>query len=654
MIQAGLVLVLVLATPANGQWSPGGVSVCGTSGRPYFPRMAADGAGGVYVTWRDLRDYSTTDEDVYLQRITAAGTIAPGWPAGGLPLCTLPLPQDPSDLVHDGQGGVLVVWIDFRDALNGLAQDVYAQRVLGDGTIAPGWPADGAPVTRARDYQSVPVIAADGTGGAYVAWDDRRDEAALGFDVYAQHLTPTGGVAPGWPEDGLPVATLAGGQVSPRILADDDGGVVLVWSDGGLPEEVRLFGTRLRADGSVAPGWDWNTLLLGDRPRKELAADGAGGFFVGCATFHSQFIDSDGEYFAQRFGFDGAVAPGWPEGGVRVCGAPGQRGGLRVAPDGLGGLLLAWQDYRSGLEIYASRILADGSLAPGWTVDGVLVSDPSAGLSEYGAVIATDGLGGAYLAWEREGGGRRVMLQHLDAFGQLAAGWPAGGLEVIPTTTSDFDPVIASDDAGGAIVVWEYRLGSQLRAQRYQGDGPVAVALALASVVAEPERVALLWQGAGAGVLAAQVERRTTGGTWELLGTAQPEGADRLRFEDRAVTPGERYAYRLAYRDGDLVRYTPEAWVEVPTALALALEGFRPNPVVDAVRVAFTLPSAAPVRLELLDLAGRRVAEHDLGGLGPGRHLLHLDQAAHLAPGLYLLRLTHGARTLTARGAVVR
>jgi hypothetical protein len=67
--------------------------------------------------------------------------------------------------------------------------------------------------------------------------------------------------------------------------------------------------------------------------------------------------------------------------------------------------------------------------------------------------------------------------------------------------------------------------------------------------------------------------------------------------------------------------------------------------------VRFTLPTDAPARLELLDVAGHRIASHEVGA---DQHTLHLGAGQHLAPGLYLVRLTQGANPRTTRVAVLR
>src|SRR5262249_32616450 len=59
---------------------------------------------------------------------------------------------------------------------------------------------------------------------------------------------------PGWPLDGLGVATTAGDQTAPDLVADGSGGAYLTWQDRpGADADIRAL--RLAGDGSPAPGW---------------------------------------------------------------------------------------------------------------------------------------------------------------------------------------------------------------------------------------------------------------------------------------------------------------------------------------------------------------------------------------------------------------
>src|SRR5439155_11089082 len=157
----------------------------------------------------------------------------PEWPADGLPIVVLPSAQEFSGLAPDGLGGALVAWEDWRNPPLGNS-DAYIQRVLGDGALAPGWALYGNPAELAPRPQSVPRVAPDGVGGAYILWEDDRDHFTTGTDAYAQHLTPMGTVAPGWPSDGLALCALPGNQGGGYffVMPDDSAGALFIWGDG--------------------------------------------------------------------------------------------------------------------------------------------------------------------------------------------------------------------------------------------------------------------------------------------------------------------------------------------------------------------------------------------------------------------------------------
>jgi hypothetical protein len=89
---------------------------------------------------------------------------------------------------------------------------------------------------------------------------------------------------------------------------------------------------------------------------------------------------------------------------------------------------------------------------------------------------------------------------------------------------------------------------------------------------------------------------------------------------------------------------------------SFALRGAWPNPAAGGrLSIAFSLPSGAPATLELIDLLGRRMLSRDVGGLGPGSHVVDLSQeAANLHAGVYAVRLTQAGRSLTTKIAFMR
>jgi hypothetical protein len=95
-----------------------------------------------------------------------------------------------------------------------------------------------------------------------------------------------------------------------------------------------------------------------------------------------------------------------------------------------------------------------------------------------------------------------------------------------------------------------------------------------------------------------------------------------------------------------------------PIALQLAFSPPRPNPAREQTSFRLALPSAAPVRVEIFDVTGRRVrllAQTDFAaGLMDLGFDLRDDAGVRLARGIYLVRACLGATVFTQRLVVVK
>jgi len=652
-----VVLALMLSSLASpsasapSQWTQNGVPACvlpECGGR--VPLVCEDGTGGALIAWQTDRD---GNEDIYVRRLLGNGVLAPGWPAIGTPAATTPGDERLLELVSDGNGGAFVAWYDWPN------YDSYVQHVLGNGQIAPGWPADGLSLAPGQEVN--PRMLPDGTGGVFVVWETGTGEG--GGDIFAQHLSLDGAPVSGWHDGGIPVCTATGNQGGADLAADGEGGIIIAWADGRDYFFGEFYAQRITWSGTLATGWPVDgkrvVAALGVGPIRGIVPDGAGGAYLAWQYQHDPNM-SDWEVFAIRLRGDGTVAPGWPASGLRLTPGLGYQQLSSVVADSLGGVLLGWFDQVHPPAIgYVMRLRPDGTPAPGWPAGGSRVSD----LEGYvlSPRLAPDGFGGSYVAYVVTGAGYHGYVQRLSSTGTLAPGWPGPGVPlVVPTEFYAFQQVdlaVTTDRRGGAIVTWDdTRNGSQYQiyAQRYIGDGPTPVLVSLVSAQALPDRVVLAWHDPSRAVGDATVYRRRDGQQWAALGHASFDGAGRLQFEDTGISPGERYAYRLGWREVVSEYFSAETWVDVPVALALALEGARPNPAVGSFTVAFTLPRADAATLELLDVAGRRVLAREVGSLGPGQHQIRLGECGCTPPGMYWLRLTNAGRALLKRVAVVK
>jgi hypothetical protein len=166
----------------------------------------------------------------------------------------------------------------------------------------------------------------------------------------------------------------------------------------------------------------------------------------------------------------------------------------------------------------------------------------------------------------------------------------------------------------------------------------------------------------GAGILAVDVALSRDGGarwqtlargvtdttwTWNVSGPYTTQA--RIRVADPAV-PG-----RATVGDSNFT-ILPAALLGAGGTIpaGLALRGVWPNPARGTAHVWLTLAGGEPARLELLDLAGRRVHTRELAGLGAGPHRVDLTELHSLRPGLYFIRLSQAGRRATGKLIVAR
>jgi probable HAF family extracellular repeat protein len=181
-------------------------------------------------------------------------------------------------------------------------------------------------------------------------------------------------------------------------------------------------------------------------------------------------------------------------------------------------------------------------------------------------------------------------------------------------------------------------------------DVATSTQASVVSAEAESDRTRLEWWVATAS--AVTIDRREGDLDWRPVGAFRPQN-DRILLEDPDVQPGRRYGYRLRWIDaGGAEVVAGEVWIDMPPRSGLALLGARPHPARLPLTIAFTLPAAGEVVLDLFDVSGRRASTSGPRHLPPGSHVLPLGGAS--APGVYLARLTFGDRTLETRVVVLR
>lgn len=220
-----------------------------------------------------------------------------------------------------------------------------------------------------------------------------------------------------------------------------------------------------------------STALLG-QTGAQAVSDNQGGMIVVWEDRRS----GNAEIYVQRLNSLGT--PLWTVNGVVVCEATGDQILPSIVSDGAGGAIVAWQDRRNGTDydIYVQRIDADGVAQ--WVANGVQLSGASD--NQLAPRLTTDGANGAIVVWEdrRSGAEYDVYAQRVDAGG--SALWLANGVSVVSLAEHQLTPRVVSDSAGGAIIAWaDYRSASHydIYAQRLNASGAAQWTLNGVSVV---------------------------------------------------------------------------------------------------------------------------------------------------------------------------
>ena len=237
--------------------------------------------------------------------------------------------------------------------------DIYAQRLNAAG--AEQWTSCGVPVRALpSDVGYNLAVVSDGSGGAIIAWSDPR--ASAGFDIYAQHVNLTGAML--WTANGVAVCTAAESQAPPVAVTDGSGGVWIAWDDARSGSNGDIYARHIAANGvpqGVANGLALCT-AVDDQFRAAIAPDESGGVVVAWQDERT----GTGDIYAQRVNSAGTSL--WTTDGIAVCSQASHQESPDIASDGSGGAVVVWMDWRispAGVSAYAQRVNSAGAIQ--WT-----------------------------------------------------------------------------------------------------------------------------------------------------------------------------------------------------------------------------------------------------------------------------------------------
>lgn len=419
-----LVVIVAVLLAAPRPALADGAPVCIVNGEQVLPVLVPDGTGGVIIAWHDRRPTVAAAGVIFAQRVNPQGIAQ--WTEGGVQLSTTG-DANPPVIAADGAGGAYV-------AFGGDASSPRAQWVNASGVVQ--WGADGTALTSGSSSQRELAITRDigGAGGAIVAWREGNGNSGTS-DIHAQKIN-SGGVIQWSPAGQVVVSTSMNSETLPAILSDNLGGAFVIWLGNGARAQ--------RLDAAGVQQWG-NTILAttaNNRP-PVIASDGAAGFVAAWAG---------GGVFAQRVTPIGNRLWNPTNTGVQMSTLGNQ---VTMIPDGAGGGIFTWQENRSGtnFNIYAQKL--NGTGAAQWLSTGAEVCVTSG--DQFAPTIAPDGSGGAFISWydlRPSAAQSDIFAQRLDA--TSAPQWEADGIAVCAAGgAQEFPTTVLS--ASNLFIAWDDR-----------------------------------------------------------------------------------------------------------------------------------------------------------------------------------------------------
>ena len=331
--------------------------------------LVPDGRGGALAWW--TRDGGR----LTIAQMRHDGSPQPGWPMKGVTFGSEAAVVEMAAIEPDHSGGA---WVMFRRPLSDDASEMRVTRIQDNGAFPAFYGELGLRLTDRAPRYSFPMVIGDGQGGALVRWV-ARDPSGVA-ELRLLRLAPAG-VAPGWPIDGVVVRSSPDivadwGDETPLIAADGGGGAFVAWSEkvptASSDQNVRL--SHVTGAGQIAPGWPGDGMKLADSDWQEglsgLVGDEGGGVF---AAWRVGYIDVR----VQHVLGDGSLAAGrWQPGGVSPAAGGTAGAPALLASDRSGGLYLTWPRMYGeggaglGRALRLQRMTGAGEPHSGWPPEG--------------------------------------------------------------------------------------------------------------------------------------------------------------------------------------------------------------------------------------------------------------------------------------------
>jgi hypothetical protein len=316
------------------------------------PAYAASPSSGFLAVWADSR---ALGDDIMAMRYSASGSALNS--TASVVSNSANEQNDPS-VSYDGTQ-YLVVWRDNRNATD----DIFASRF--DATTNAALDTAGIAISTAADRQLVPDVAS-GANVSLVVWQDRRNGATTGFDIYGAIVTQAGTIS----VPDIVISNAAGDQVRPAVTFDPaDNVFVVVWSDPRTGGVADIYGARVDPSGAVL---DTAGVLISGAANGQFTPDVAVSGNQLLVVWDDRRNEAPGDIYGARLTAAGSLNVLDPN-GIAIATTGGQSEPTVVGTQN-GRWVVAWTDDRNSAtnqrDIYGQDIQASGTIGTEFVISG--------------------------------------------------------------------------------------------------------------------------------------------------------------------------------------------------------------------------------------------------------------------------------------------
>lgn len=392
------------------------------------PGNASNPAGNYLVSW-------SAATDLHGQFVTSTGALS----GAAFNLSAAAGTQAASAATFDGTN-YDVVWENNNAGLNLYGARVSPAGVVLDTRTEGTATVGGVPISTAPDNQQVPAIQCQASG-CLVTWQDRRNLAATGFDVFGQLLNPN------FTLNGTEfvVSNATGNQFGP-VIGSSGAGFFAAWSDLRDNNAFAIFGSTISSAGAVGAAAPIGT----SNNRESSPSLGRAGTLFGLFWSDSRTFGNDIRFV--RINSSGSKLDAVAQ---VASGATFAQISPAASTDLGTNSFVVWSDTRNGSnkDIYGARV----SFATGTTLDAAGIALSTAAGDQLVPSVASSGSVALAVWQDRRNGSFDIYGALVDSSGAVVA----SNIAISTAAGDQTRPAVTWDPASSQfLVVWADQRGA--------------------------------------------------------------------------------------------------------------------------------------------------------------------------------------------------